>query len=240
MKPFFFLPLAALFSATLHASSYDTSFEGPEFGTGGVHQQSGWSARYSDEPDLCTIIESGDALVPAPDGVQMLSIVRPTIESRPAAGVIFHEEPTPLTDFTASWQLAYRAQSSFPLFQVEIGSAADSTSGVHLGIGFFDIEGKRSIRLFHGRNQQRKPIPMPESSDSRTADPLSFYEFELRVHDGGKLYDITVKQNDEVVAAVSNQPVAVAAENYNRLIVSIPGGSQGDQLLFDLLKIEPM
>ncbi len=235
-------PLLALLliSPAVLASDYATSFEGPEFGVGEIHRQKGWSAAYGSAPELCTIVDESGAPVAPPDGMQMLRLVRPTAEGRPVAGIIFHEEPTPLMEFTAEFQLAYQSSTTFPLYQVEIGSAADSKSGVHVGIGFFDTDGgARVMQVYQGAGTKRRPVAASGDADSRPTEPMVFYHFTLRVYEGGGRYDLTVRQGDEVIASTTAQEVDVLPNTYNRLIVSIPGGSQEDQLFFDALTITP-
>ncbi len=232
-------PVAALLLATpyaLLADLYETGFE--EFAPGEIQGQHQWSANYGTESELCTIVTTDTAPLPAPEGVQMLQLVRPSVERVPGTGLIFHQSAQPLTDFTVEFFMAYEAKTNFPLFQFQIGSAADSESGVQVGIGFFEeTKASRTLHVYTGRGSQRKPVPAPEGKPSLPIDPLAFYHFTLRIHDGGGAFDLTVRQEETIVALMENQPIPHPAKNYNRLIISQPGGSRGDQLFFDGLKI---
>lgn len=222
--------------AILPASIYETSFE--DFSPGEIHGQNSWSANYGTEPSLCTIVTPDSAPLPPADGSQMLHLIRPGAKTVPATGIIFQQNERPLVNFTVEFEMAYEAKTAFPLYRFQIGSAADSETGVQVGIGFFEeTKASRVLNVTHGQGSQRKPVPAPGSSEAFATEPLVFYHFTIRIHGDGHLYDLSVRQGDKVIASVENQDIPQPGKNYNRLIVSIPGGSQGDQLFFDGLKI---
>lgn len=238
--------LTFLFSAVVctMATEYETSFEAPDFSPGEVHQQFDWTASYGTEISLCTIVDGKGASIDVPDGEQMLQLVRPDAGSHPAAGIIFHKESAPLLNFTVEFKLAYVAHTNFGIFSFSIGSAADSDSGVQVGITYInsadDSASPRQAKIFHRVLKSYITVPLPDSEDTQDFHPTEqfvFYDFKVQVHDNGQRYDLTVKQGEEVVAKIVDQPVTISPSNYNRLIISIPGGSQGDQVFFDALKI---
>ncbi len=235
--PSLFALALAFLPPPLPAAIFETSFE--EFTPGEIHGQNNWSANFGTGIGLCTILANDTAPLPAADGSQMLQLIRPGVENVPATGVIFHREAKPLLNFSVGFQMAYEAKTSFPLFQFQIGSAADSESGVHVGIGFFEeTKSARILNIYQGRGSDRRPVSAPGSRKAVPTEPLVFYHFTIRVHGDGHLYDLTVRQEGKVIAATQNQTIPQAGESYNRLIISIPGGSQNDQLFFDSLKID--
>ncbi|HWL52396.1 MAG TPA: hypothetical protein VNQ90_08170 [Chthoniobacteraceae bacterium] len=231
------LALVLAWVATARSETlYETGFE--EFTPGEIHEQNDWSANYGTETALCTIVASDAAPLAAAGGSQMLHLIRPSAGSVPATGIIFHRDPKPLLNFTVEFEMAYEAKTDFPLFQFQIGSAADSESGVRVGIGFFEeTKASRLFQVYHGHGSERTPVPAPESREALPTEPLVFYHFTLRLHGDGHLYDLSVRHDGKVIAAVKDQSVPWAAKNYNRLIISLPGGSRDDQLFFDQLKI---
>lgn len=220
------------------ASIYITSFESPDFGLGEVHQQKRWVGNYySEDKSLAMIVDGNENGLVPPEGTQMLRLVRPTSDSYPAAGIIFYEDLRPLKEFTASFKVAFKAHTTFPLFSVTIGNAANSENGVTVGMGC--IEKNSPIQFFHGRGRDRQLMLSPANNEPAVAFPKTFYEFKITVHDEGKQFDVTVLQGEEVIASRTNLSVPIPPEgSYNRIIVAIPGGSNGDQFFFDDLTIQ--
>jgi len=238
MKKLLFIATLLLTPAFGNASIYITSFESPDFGIGELHQQKKWVTNYySEDKSLATIVDGNENGLIPPEGTQMLRLVRPGSDTYPAAGIIFHQDARPLKEFTASFKLAYEAKSTFPLFSVTIGNAANAENGVTVGIGCLKKDGP--IYFTHGRGKDRQPILSPANHEPAVVLPKTFYEFNVTVHDDGNRFDVTVRQGEEVIASATNLPVPIPPQgSYNRLIVAIPGGSNGDQLFFDDLTIQ--
>ncbi len=223
--------------ATLPALNYETGFE--DFSTGEIHGQNLWSGEYDgSSSEYVTIVDGSTSEIPPPEGNQMLHLIRPTLTDRTTTGIIFHRGQEKLLNFDAEFQMAYIAKSKYPIFQFQIGSAAGSETGVTTGIAFFDDpDGTRNLHIFHGAPpSSRTPTPQPGKAPS--TEPYAFYKFHLHVHGEGTRFDLTVTQNGKTVATIKDQEIPKPAENYNRLLISIPGGNSGDQLFLDDLRIQ--